>query len=193
MRTRKRNLFLGFGTVLLALVVYYGLWPLVNHYRATLATLRSDVRELRRDRSLLRRAPQILERTRRTRSRLRRTLPPVRGERTFSALLSRLEEQAHRAGIPDTGIDRINQVSGRTLGGLRERRVRARFRGITVEQFARLLGRFRTRPGPGTILRYEGADLRMDPRGRGRLKSVDLHLVLYGWTTRFPPGEGSSR
>lgn len=164
----------------------YILVPAWREYRALGERVRANVERIRRARRQVSGLGSLTEETRRLEARLERLRKrfPSRGE--FHALMARLEEQARAAGIAGDRIAGFERTGTRDREYVRTRIVRARFRGLRLDQVVRLLWRFNRRIPRLRVKSFDRFHLKMD-RGEGAPRfDLQFDLVVYTLTSSIP-------
>lgn len=186
MTGRERTLLILLVVVAVGVFGRYLLVPAWREYRALGERVRANVERIRRARRQVSRLGSLTAETRRIRARLERLRKrfPSRGE--FHALMARLEEEARAAGIAGDRIAGFERGGTRNREYVRTRIVRARFRGLRLDQVVRLLWRFNRRIPRLRVKSFDRFHLTMDRRQRSRRFDLQFDLVVYTLKSSIP-------
>lgn len=187
MTDRERTLLILLVVVAVGIFGRYLLLPAWQEYRAVGERVRANVERIRRARRRISRLGSLTAETRRIEARLQRLRKrfPSRGE--FHALMARLEEQARAAGIAGDRIAGFERTGTRDWDYVRTRIVRARFRGLSLDQVVRLLWRFNRRIPRLRVKSFDRFHLTMDRREGDRRFDLQFDLMVYTLKTSIPP------
>lgn len=181
MEDRERNLLIAFGCALVAGGFYYGILPMYYEYGNLRSKIQSNVRKIQKAQTQAARLETLVEELKKTKLELKKAKQKLPEKGRFRELMSSLETQARKAGIPDRKILEFSQGSVEKIkdGLVEEMSISARFSAITMEQLVEMLWRFDHMIRMLDIKSFRNFSLQRVENENRFLYNINMNMTVY--------------
>lgn len=179
MKQREKILLSLAGVVGVIVGIYYVIWPKWNQYHEWQSTIDDNVEQMRTAQQTAAKIDQLVEDMTETKRKLKRSRQKLPKESKFNELMSRIEQEARKAGIPDGQIVSINRGSTNEREMIKELTIRAQFEQISMEQLAQMLWRFDNMIEMVDIKSFDNVNLTRVNTEEGYRYNLSLQIVVY--------------